>query len=218
MVADADADNAISIIEHRIASRRTGARWLNDSVARLRGQGTRTERLDCLTSAMVENQRSGKPVHEWALVEQTTERARSGAFATVSQCMSTDLFTVSEDECIDLVASIMDWERLRHIPVENADHELVGLVSYRTLLRILAKQNTASRATEIAARDVMIAQPVTVTPETPSIEAIALMCDHKISCLPVVEEGRLVGMISERDYTAIAKRLLERTLLEDAGG
>jgi CBS domain-containing protein len=217
-VSDTDADNAISIIEHRIASRRTGARWLIDSAARLRGQGTRTERLDCLTSAMVANQRSGKPVHEWALVERTDERARSGAFATVSQCMSTDLFTVSEDECIDLVASIMDWERLRHIPVENDEHELVGLVSYRTLLRILAKQSTASRATEIAARDVMIAEPVTVTPETPSIDAIALMCAHKISCLPVVEEGRLVGMISERDYTAIAKRLLERTLLEDADG
>lgn len=214
-IDDRDADNAMSVIEHRVASRRTGARWVIDSVARLRGQGTRTERLDCITGAMLANQRSGKPVHEWPLVERTDERARSGAFATVSQCMSTDLFTVSEDECIDLVASIMDWERLRHIPVENADHELVGLVSYRTLLRILAKQNTASRVTEIAARDVMIKDPVTVSPETPSIDAITLMCRHKISCLPVVEEGRLVGMISERDYTSIAKRLLERALLED---
>ena len=214
-VREHDAHENMSIIERRVASRRTGARWLIDSVARMRGQGTRNERLDCLTAAMIKHQRSGKPIHEWPLVEHTDERARSGAFATVSQCMSTDLFTVSDDECIDLVASIMDWEHLRHIPVENEEHELVGLVSYRTLLRILAKQNTASRVTEIAARDVMITDPVTVTPETQSTEAITLMCRHKISCLPVVEEGRLVGMISERDYTAIAKRLLERALLED---
>jgi CBS domain-containing protein len=214
-VDEGDADRSMSIIESRVSTRRTGARWLIDSVARLRGQGTRAERLDRLTEAMLANQRSGTPVHAWPLVEHTEGPARKGAFATVSQCMSTDLFTVSEDECIDLVASIMDWERLRHIPVENSDHQLVGLVSYRTLLRILAKQSTPASAKEIAARDVMIPDPVTVSPETPSIEAISLMCTNKVSCLPVIEEGKLVGMISERDYTAIAKRLLENALLKD---
>ncbi len=210
-----DADRAMSVIESRVSTRRTGARWLIDSAARLRGQGTRAERLDRLTEAMLANQDSGLPVHAWPLAEQSAGPARKGSFSTVSQCMSTDLFTVSEDECIDLVASIMDWERLRHIPVENEDHQLVGLVSYRTLLRILAKRCTPRSAREIAARDVMIENPVTVSPETPSIEAIALMCENKISCLPVVEDGKLVGMVSERDYTAIAKRLLERALLED---
>jgi CBS domain-containing protein len=214
-VDEGDSERCMAVIESRVSTRRTGARWMIDSATRLRGEGTRGERLACLTEAMLANQRSGTPVHAWPLVEQTDDATRRGSFATVSQCMSTDLFTVSEDECIDLVASIMDWERLRHIPVESAEHRLVGLVCYRTLLRILAKQSTAARAREIAARDVMIAEPVTVSPETPSVDAIALMDEHRISCLPVVENGRLVGMISERDYTAIAKRLLERALREE---
>ena len=214
-IGSADIELNLSIIEQRVETRRTGARWVIDSVARLRGEGTRSERLGCITSAMLANQRSGSPVHEWPLVEQTDPHTRRGSFATVSQCMSTDLFTVTEDECIDLVASIMDWERLRHIPVESEDHRLVGLVSYRTLLRVLAKQYPTSQPPQIAARDVMTTDPVTVTPETPSIVAISLMWEHKVSCLPVVESGRLVGMLSERDYTVIAKRLLERALLED---
>ena len=214
-VSSDDADRSLGIIEERVQTRQTGARWLLDSVARMHGQGTRAERLDCLTRAMVKNQRSGKPIHRWELVEQIGENDIRGSFSTVSQCMSTDLFTVAEDECIDLVASIMDWERLRHIPVENADHALVGLVSYRKLLRLLARQSGSTSLKEIAARDVMIHDPVTVTPESFSVDAIALMTERKVSCLPVVEDGRLVGMISERDYTEIARQLLQHALRED---
>ena len=49
----------------------------------------------------------------------------------------------------------------------------------------------------------------TVTPETPTLEAIALMRKYQISCLPVVDRGRLVGILTERDFVRIARPLLE---------
>mgnify|MGYP002064122728 CR=1 FL=1 len=52
--------------------------------------------------------------------------------------MTTDLFTVHPDELIHLAAHVMDWKHVRHVPVEDNDHRLVGLVTHRTLLRLLA--------------------------------------------------------------------------------
>ncbi len=210
----ADAERHLSLIEERVRTRQTGAQWMLDSIAKLRGQGTRAQRLDCLMRSIVEQQRSGRPGHTWAPAELDEDEGFRRSFATVSQCMTTDLFTVGEEECIDLIASIMDWERLRHIPVENERHELVGLVSYRALLRMLGQHDSQARRHTISAREVMVPDPVTVTPDTKSIEAIKLMREHHVSCLPVVEDGRLVGIVSERDYAQIARRLLERALGE----
>jgi len=53
---------------------------------------------------------------------------------------------------------------------------------------------------------------VTVPPETPTLDAIAIMREHKIGCLPVVEEDRLVGIITDRDFMNIARQLLEDEL------
>ncbi len=54
--------------------------------------------------------------------------------------MTTDLITVGEDEPIDLVARLMDWHHIHHIPVEDERHRLLGLVSHRSLLRFLASR------------------------------------------------------------------------------
>jgi len=214
-VDSTDIERSMSVIEQRVHSRRTGAHWMLDSVSKMRGKGTRTQRLVSLTSAMIQHQRSGSPIHEWPPAE-LDEDGGLHAFAKVAQCMTTDLFTVEEDECIDLVASIMDWERFRHIPVENKDHELVGLVSYRILLRVLAKRRPEETESPISVAEIMIRDPVTVSPDTPTLEAIHIMCEHRVSCLPVIEGGRLVGIVSERDYTQIARQLLERALREEA--
>jgi CBS domain-containing protein len=210
-----EVDRTLGVIEARIASRQTGAHWVLASVAKMRGKGTRSQRLASLTRAMLEHQEAGTPVHDWSPAELHDGHGVARSFATVAQCMTTDLFTVGEDECVDLVASIMDWERVRHIPVENASHELVGLVSYRSLLRAFSRLTPGADTSEVAVSELMIRNPVTVSPDTPTIEAIKLMCDHGVACLPVVEDGRLVGIVSERDYTEIARQLLERALREE---
>jgi CBS domain-containing protein len=130
----------------------------------------------------------------------------------VEQFMSTDLFTVQEDEPIDLVASLMDWEKIRHVPVEDHEHRLVGLVSYRSLIHLLAQGEFWKRGAPIPVSDVMKRDLITVTPETPTQDAIALMKERRIGSLPVVKDGRLIGIVTERDFMDIASELLEEKL------
>ena len=118
----------------------------------------------------------------------------------------------SEDESLDLVASLMAWKRIRHVPVEDDDHHLVGLVSYRSLLELLAKHGMrgVDRQTPVSA--IMKKEPVTVSPDASILDAIALMGQRRIAALPVVKDGRLMGIITERDFMNMAAELLSEQL------
>ena len=212
-----DADRALSIIEHRVSAGRTGARWTLNACTGLDRAGRRQRGLAAITQSMLENQDSRRPVHEWDDVRSDDGSDSVGEFVLVSQCMTTDLYTVGEGECIDLVASIMDWRRLRHVPVEDEKHQLVGLVSYRKLLRALVRDSDGQDVRTLPVSEIMVRDPITVSPNTPTLEAIRLMGEHNVACLPVVEGDRLVGIISDRDYARIARRLLECALHEEQG-
>lgn len=210
-VDEGDIDHYLGVIEARVASGRNGARWMLDSVAKLHPFGTRAERLGALTAATMARQGSGQPVHEWDPAQMGEGGCWTRHYARVGQYMRTDLFTVQEDELIDLAASIMDWERVRHIPVEDESHNLVGLVSYRAFLRLAADPKMRAQDS-IAVSDIMEANPVTATPDTPTLEAIELMRANGASCLPVVKDRKLVGLVTEHDFMRIAGQLLEDQL------
>ena len=69
-----------------------------------------------------------------------------------------DLFTVHPEDVVDLAASLMEWEHIRHVPVEDDAGHLVGLVSHRALLRMLARRQVGEHE-GIAVREVMYANP-----------------------------------------------------------
>ena len=124
-----------------------------------------------------------------------------------------DTRTIGE-EPVDLVAHLMDWNQIRHVLVEDADNRLVGIVSQRALLRLVGSYHPEQLDGPLPVSEVMQANPVTVTPETSTLEAIELMRRHRISCLPVVKGAHLVGMVTESQFMAIAGRLLEEKLRE----
>jgi CBS domain-containing protein len=126
--------------------------------------------------------------------------------------MTSDVFTVHPEDLLDLAASLMEWEHLRYVPVEDRDGHLVGLLSHRQLLKLNTR--SANEAVSTAVRDLMITEPITVTPETTTLEAIEVMDRHKIGCLPVVRAGKLVGIVTEHDFVEISKRLLKRWLAD----
>lgn len=210
-----DIDRYLGIIEHRVGSGMTGARWMLDSLSRLNSTGTRAERMAVLAEAISMNQVAGRPVHEWPTISTEQASPRSINMRTVGQIMSTDLFTVHESDVIDFAASLMDWQHLRHIPVEDDDHNLVGLVSHRPVLRHLARMNSDRRPESVPVSEIMSRDVITVTPSTPTLEAIELMQSHAVSCLPVVREGKLVGIVTEHDIVRLAEPLLRRFLSDD---
>src|SRR5204863_455209 len=130
---------------------------------------------------------------------------------TIGQFMSTDLFTVSPDDLIDLAASVMDWRHIRHVPVEDAGGRLVGLVTHRGLLRIVSNANHFG-GDPITVREVMVTKPFTVSPSTTSLEAIEIMRSNRIGCLPVLEGDRLVGIVTSYDFLEASARLFKEHL------
>jgi CBS domain-containing protein len=186
-----------------------------DSLSAMGEKGTKDQRMGALVRAMQSRQEVGEPVHTWELADTGEFEGWKESYVQVGQFMTTDLFTVHPEDVVDLAASLMDWRHIRHVPVEDNDGKLVGLLSHRTLLRLVGQGMRGAERTPVAVKDIMIGDPVTVTPSTPTLEAIELMRRHKIGSLPVVEEGnRLVGIITERDLIRVAAMLFEKHLRE----
>lgn len=215
-VDDDAIERYLGIIQERVESQQTGAQWQLDSVAKMKNVGSRAERLGALTRGMVERQRDGAPVHEWSLATLEEGYKPTGMKETnVEDYMTTELFTVHEEESVEFVARLMDWQRIRHVLVEDEKHRLVGLVSHRTLLRHMAER-TDSPEGGIPVRDIMVEDPIAVSPEMNTLDAVEKMREHQIGALPVVREDRLVGIITERDFIQIAGNLLNDTLHGDS--
>jgi CBS domain-containing protein len=123
----------------------------------------------------------------------------------VGQLMSTDLFTVRPDDVVDLAASVMSWQHIRHVPVEDDRGHLVGLVTLRDLLPLVGHERAAA---PVAVSAIMDHPPPTVTPDTPVADALARMLNARSSCLAVVDHDQLVGIVTEHDFMTVAARLL----------
>jgi predicted transcriptional regulator len=78
-------------------------------------------------------------VHTWKEATAADLENWQPSHIKVEEFMSTDLFTVQKDDLVGLVAEIMDWRRIRYMPVENSKGELIGLISSRMLLRHFAR-------------------------------------------------------------------------------
>lgn len=102
----------------------------------------------------------------------------------------------------------MDWNTIRYTPVEDTKGKLVGLVTARLLLRNYIKNKSNPKTTLVS--EIMIQNPITVTQDTNILDAMKLMKDNKIGCLPVVNGDELVGLISETEFLRITARLLNR--------
>lgn len=206
-VESADIQRYLGVVDERARIGRTGASWQFHSWNSLRGRGTPGERANALVAATVQRQQTGRPVSQWERARLDEANAIEQAALRVEQYMRTDLFTVQPDDPVEIVANLMIWERIHHVPVEDADHRLLGVVTTREVLRALTS-GRPSRHTSVG--DVMIpaVDLHTVSPETSTGEAILLMRRYRLGCLPVVLEGRLVGIVTDEEFVAVAGRLL----------
>lgn len=214
----ADIDRYLGVVEERVRSGRTGAQWLLDANSSISDAATPDQRDRALVQTTIDNQKTGKPVHEWAPSATCDQTGWQQSFQQVGQFMTTDLFTVQPEDVVDLAASLMDWRHIRHVPVEDKDGNLIGLVSHRALLRLVGKGvgNGGATSRNVAVREIMKRDPVTVSPDTPTLSAIETMREHKVGCLPVVEDKKLVGIITEKDLVHVAANLLEQHLRESS--
>lgn len=125
--------------------------------------------------------------------------------------MSRDVRTLRRNDELSLADDVMEQERIRHLPVLDDDGELAGMVSQRDLFRgALAKALGYGTSQQekmlgmLVVKEVMSTDIETTTPDTPLVEAAATMLEKKIGSLPVVEKGKLVGILTESDFVGLA--------------
>ena len=208
-VDNADIDKYLNVIQKRAEKSMTGARWMLRAFTKLHENSNTDEALSVLTATMINNQQSNKPVHEWEMPSIDDLKMYRPSHLKVSEFMLTDLYTVQKDDIVDLVAELMDWNTIRYTPVEDTKGKLVGLVTARLLLRNYIKNKSNPKKTTLVS-EIMIQNPITVTQDTNILDAMKLMKDNKIGCLPVVNGDELVGLISETEFLRITARLLNR--------
>ena len=119
----------------------------------------------------------------------------------VVERMTTQPVTIADSATVEQALAIIEEHKLRHLPVVDTEDTLIGIVSEKDLLR-------ASGGDPIQA--VMTREVITVTEYTALEEAARIMADHKISSLPVMRNGKLVGIITETDLFSIFLELVGR--------
>jgi acetoin utilization protein AcuB len=134
---------------------------------------------------------------------------------SVRKCMSRRVITVGPDTGLAQAAKLMRARKIRHLPVVESRGRLIGIVTSRDLRQALFAPAVQDRPEDVLdvlnallVRDVMTRGVVTVRAATTLREAARLMHERKLGALPVVENDRLVGILTETDVLDAFQRLL----------
>lgn len=141
---------------------------------------------------------------------------------TVEEFMTSELCTMGESDSIEDARKIMMERNIRHIPVTDGDGSLLGLVTQRDILAATGPDwmtqggNDANEGGASASLSDIMIKDVSVIHGTDSLRTAAMyMQSHKYGCLPVVSDGRLVGIITDSDFISIAINLIEQAELNE---
>ena len=214
-VDEGQIDKYLGVIDERVKTRQTGSRWTLRSLTAMESLEPKDLRYRELAARMLQQQKEGKPVHEWEVMTPREDVEWTSSYQTVGQFMSTDLFTVRADDLVDLAASVMDWRHVRHVPVEDDHGRLVGLVTHRDLLHLLVCGRKSETEQPLTVRQIMKTDPLTVSSTTATLEALDVMQSNNIGCLPVVDDGQLVGILTSFDFLNGAARIFREHLSKE---
>ena len=145
-----------------------------------------------------------------AVQDATPPVVDGAASLRVSDAMTRELETLDSNQRLTVAEDLMQQRRIRHLPVLNDDGDLVGIVSQRDLFfgALAWSMGQGKLAQEKAleafpVKQVMHTDVVTIESDEPLSEAARLMADRKIGCLPVLQAGKLVGILTEGDFVAL---------------
>ena len=136
----------------------------------------------------------------------------------IKDIMTTEVFVLHATQTLELVRSLMRIKHVRHVPIVEQDNTFVGLMTHRDLLA-----QTISHLAEVDDNEqeyldrhihimnIMKTDVITTDPDMDVCEAISMLLEHKYGCLPVVTEGKLVGIVTEADFMKLTQRLLRQS-------
>jgi CBS domain-containing membrane protein len=132
----------------------------------------------------------------------------------LDEIMTTNVITISLSTTLAEARSTMKEHSIRHLPVLNEGGEMVGLLTQSDVLAaadsILRDAENRIPAREISIKDVMVTKIATVDKNASLRQAALFLEKHRIGCLPVVTDDKLVGIITDTDFVGVAINLLEQ--------
>lgn len=204
-----DINRYIDVISERVDKHMTGARWMLKSFTMLKEGTEKGLAQTILTSTILQNQQTGKPVHTWSLPQLNEFKLNNMVAYTVSEAMVTDVFTVRQEDIIEMVAEMMTWKHIKQVPVENARGKIVGMVSYKQIIEAFLRQKHEGAET-ITVKQIMDKNPTIIQEETSVREAINLMIENKSEALIIAnEENELLGILSDLEIMGMINRYLK---------
>ena len=199
-----DASRWLSIVAARVDSGQTGATWIRRSLSGMPQRGGQDERMRALVRAMRQHTDEGLPGHAWPLCTIGDADIAAGAAQCVGEIMTTRLLTVRENDLLDFADAMMRWRHVRHVPVEDERGHSIGVITAASLLRAVGERPVA----ELGVRDAVIPWPAHLERTTTLLRAMEMLRLHGVSALPVLDDGVLVGLVTERDLLRAAESVL----------
>jgi CBS domain-containing protein len=195
-----DIEYYLNIIEKRTETRYTGAQWIKNSNRYLKTKMTRDMANATLTAHMYHNQMACKPVHEWEIAKENHVLNLDIKITKLEKFMTTQVFVVKENDLVELVAKIMEWKNIHHVPVVNDLNKVVGIITQTNINHIFSQDQKL-----IVAKDIMVKEIITVDSDTSIEQANSIMIEKKIGCLPILEFGELAGILTKNDLNKLLK-------------
>jgi len=192
-VAPKDAEHYLRVIKQRIQSR-NGSRWMVEGFRKLKKDFKTPDALKILSATMYERQNKGYNIDAWQL-PRGDEFKIPISNRKVGERMNIRIITAQESDSMELVLRMMQWKNIHHVPILNDHLDLVGLLTWTDVGKYLDNPKKHEQSIE----EIMQKNLITVMPGTPLTEANKLMQQHKINCLPVVRDKKLVGIITSND-------------------
>jgi len=192
-VCPRDAELYLNVIKNRVASN-NGSQWMIRSFRNLLKSKKRFEALQILTAQLHVKQQKGYPISTWNVLKQNTESPFIEK-RIIKHVMSTDIFSVDENDSLELVLNIMNWKNFHHMPVIDKNKELVGLLTWSDITNYIAK----NKSHHDSVKDIMKKEIITINQYETLLEAKNIMEQHNINSLPVVKDKKLIGMLTSHD-------------------
>ena len=133
----------------------------------------------------------------------------------VRDLMSSDVISSLPEYDLGTICDLMLGNNIHHVPVVSETRKLIGIVTYRDLLRYSLPGSedrlpSPEKLSQIKIESLKLEQPLTCDPETDLVTAARDLCRTSNGCLPVTQDGRLVGILTETDFVHFIAYGLER--------
>ena len=133
----------------------------------------------------------------------------------VRELMTPIVETLTVGDTLLAARKQLERGRIRHLPVVDGDERLLGLITHRHILNAWVSHGQPGVeppgrvAAEVPVEMLMEKDVLTVDPDTTAAEAARLLISYRFGCLPVIEHGKLVGIVTESDFVRFAHRFFE---------